>query len=102
LPVEREYQHGRYRCSQLTFERIGHENGWRAASNAWNAIHDRVFPLIAEIHEANATTLAGIAVQALATAWDVEESANDRYIIAPLICSIMEAAGHALPAELVV
>jgi hypothetical protein len=84
------------------FQRISHENGRDAVYSTWNAIDGRVWPLIAEIHEANATTLAGIAVKALATAWDVDNNGDDRYIIAPLINSIMEAAGHALPAELAV
>jgi hypothetical protein len=84
------------------FQRIGDENGRNAVYNTWNAIDGRIWPRIAEIHEANATTLAGIAVKALATTWDVYNNGDDRYIIAPLINSIMEAAGHALPAELAV
>jgi hypothetical protein len=85
------------------YDRISQENGAETAFEAWQRIVDRIYPLIGTINEATATTFEGLAIKAIATAWEFDgRDEDERLTIACLVSSVMEAAGQELPRELVI
>jgi hypothetical protein len=85
------------------YDLISQENGTNTALEAWDRIVDRIYPLIGTINEATATTFEGLAIKAIATAWEFDgRDEDERLTIARLISSVMELAGQELPRELVI
>ena len=90
-----------FKARSEAYERISQENGTETAYEAWMAIVDRIHPLIATINEATATPFEGLAIKAIATAWDFDtHDMDERLRAACLISSVMDAAGQEMPREL--
>jgi hypothetical protein len=100
-PMRNDISVAELKARDEAYERIGQENGTNTACEAWRAICDRMFSLTGPINEAEATTLEGLAVKGIATAWETDDrNMDERLRTACLINSVMEAAGQELPREL--
>ena len=81
--------------------RIGEENGHRAAYDAWNTINEQLYSLTDAIYKAKATTVAGLAVKALGTAWRLrDDELEDSDVANDLFRSTLALAGMTLPPEI--